>query len=464
MALSIASLELYASDYLEGPLLPHLKKQEERGSAAVRNLLFAHEAEFPGALSRDRNSYETSLEDLTQNQRLLKKALDALPGYADLIKKRQELITIKIKVKEELRFQARIFDASRLDDYSRRLQKSIASLDSEDFISDFPQQFLGKGFYKQKINSSHVIQFILAYGLSKRGQFPEELSKDIRLDESHIDFLRDELIWGPALELLAKKISSEYKQSNFLEAARKRMSQWAELLNGDTRISTEILSAGDELTLVEVHPDLAVLRGYVANDCATSCSFGFPYSPFERTFYIRDSKKTFLGYVALSVTEVQGKKTIFLHTITGPRLSFAQTQLILSALFRHKKIFGVSGIVLPENHRIDENVNFSAPRRSMMQSVSGVGFERVTWLDEEIRKVIEQHGSSLTYDDPEINQLGRRLNPNKLKIGALIVRRPYLSELESLAVPTRAVTTLKLAKPFVPCRDVFKKTALKNRR
>ena len=59
------------------------------------------------------------------------------------------------------------------------------------------------------------------------------------------------------------------------------------------------------LTLVEVHPLLSVFRGYIGGDCATSCSFAYPYSPEEKVFFILNKKGEDVGYLNGTIVNLE---------------------------------------------------------------------------------------------------------------------------------------------------------------
>ncbi len=156
---------------------------------------------------------------------------------------------------------------------------------------------------------------------------------------------------------------------------------------------------------------MAVLRGYVANDCATSSSFAFPYSPYERTFYIQNGKKEILGYASLSLVKVDGKAGLYLHTITGPKLLKSQADLCISMIERAKEKIGGTRVYLPEDHRIDENVNYQAAREAMKARVDQATPQLLSWSDSTLRRLIAKHGNTLFYDGTHKNKVGRLVTP-----------------------------------------------------
>jgi hypothetical protein len=138
-------------------------------------------------------------------------------------------------------------------------------------------------------------------------------------------------------------------------------------------------------------------------------SFGFPLSPAERVYYIKNQAGAYLGYVSFSLATVNNKPVIFLHTINGPEILEAETDLVMRAIYGQRKLLGGESVYLPTNSRIDENVNYRPIKSVMISWNRKPKFEPVQWADAEVREIIIRHGSSAHYDSPARNSHGNKI-------------------------------------------------------
>ena len=103
----------------------------------------------------------------------------------------------------------------------------------------------------------------------------------------------------------------------------------------------------EELTLKEVPPYLGIFRGICGSDCSTSFSFPYVYATHERTFFIYDTRKKLKGYLQATEITADEKKVLYIHDISGSRLSVQSVKNIISGIQQGKERLGYEAIALP---------------------------------------------------------------------------------------------------------------------
>ena len=182
-----------------------------------------------------------------------------------------------------------------------------------------------------------------------------------------------------------------------------------------------------ELTLKEVHPHLGIFRGNIGDDCGTSNSFGFANSPGERVFFILNKKGEDVGYLNGTTVELpSGEKAFFVNTISGKRVSGTMTESIFSSLVTDEvqDALGVKEIVLlgEENTR-GGNINFSIIQNVYDQSRGRP--VRVSFPDEEVRRLIGEEVVSSGYDSAEYLQNANYLNAPTSELSVKVEKREF---------------------------------------
>jgi hypothetical protein len=430
----------------------------EGGPDALKALLSTHIAVYPGSFPHRDIIYMTNLDRMVYHQSELIQKLSALPQYQEHIQQRGPMFDFVITAKKDYEFIAKEFDRFELDRIGEKIQYALESVPGKKIfkglrdiiVKGFPLYAQGRlDYYDSKRYEEKIVAMVLLYGISNHGKKSDVLTKDIRLEEGHIDYLSEEKVSLPILKSLSRSFEGSERET-FTAAAKGILERWDKRLKGDSASNqkTFYVQKGTVLHLIEVHPDLSVLRGFVGNDCSTDVSFGYPYSPFERNYYVTDADHNFLGYLALSIVEFRGKRTLFFHTIAGPNISHGAADMLVRAVFSARNTIGGEYMVLPEDRRIAENINFRPIEEVMRKSVRDVAAEPVVWLDKEYREIISRTGSSSFYDDPDRNRLGRFLDTTTDEIEVTFTSKPFVSPLEGNPAFPADLNCRSLLKPY----------------
>ncbi len=164
------------------------------------------------------------------------------------------------------------------------------------------------------------------------------------------------------------------------------------------------------LLLREVPPQIAVFRGCAGSDCSTKYSFGYPWDPMERVFYVWDEKGALKGYVSTTLVESGVKRALYVHTINGKRLSAANTEAVLSALHSQKSALGADEILLPVEGKVGENINFKEIQDVLRHHTKGAPEVLISYLNAKTRETLDQ-ASTGKYDLMSKNKTAVTFHP-----------------------------------------------------
>ncbi len=147
------------------------------------------------------------------------------------------------------------------------------------------------------------------------------------------------------------------------------------------------------MTLTEVPPEIGIFRGYMGGDCATQNSFGYVWGPEDRTFMIRSADGELKGYASMTyVKQGRGEKSLYLHSINGPKLSKQDAQAVIQGVYQARSELGVKSVILPSKTLYDLN-NFEQVRRGFQEMSNAGKAVSIDYLDQysrdEISKVSE---------------------------------------------------------------------------
>ncbi len=374
----------------------------------AKQLLLTHEKLFPKSFAHSQVAYSASMNQLIRKRNRLLKDLPKKRAYMTEAHKDRSLLQIHAKLSSALLSRGKTLAPTTLEKAIKPL-KQRSGQTPNDLTGAYRQL---AHLYLSKANPRQESDFhwlLVGLTFAKGRKVEKDLGRFIqalKLQESDLDYLKDAAIWRPVLKGVLEFLPPSYKAS-FRREAQNCLKKALVHFSASARSKPVVLRKGHRLSLIEVHPDLAVMRGYVANDCATASSFAFPYSPYERTFYIQNGRKQVLGYASLSLVKVEGKASLYLHTITGPSLLQSQADFCISMIERAKEKIGGTRVYLPEDHRIDENVNYQAAREAMKARVDQTAPQLLSWSDSTLRKLISKHGNTLFYDGTHKNKLGR---------------------------------------------------------
>lgn len=269
------------------------------------------------------------------------------------------------------------------DDFIRaKFRPEVVGLKASELSRNLLFEYMKRG---QEIEME-LVASIIAYQL-KTHEIPISGLKKVLSDFSWIT----ELNWkGVKPEELKKLFSTAIK--NYVE----------------TEDVTARVPSG-KFTIREVPPYLGMFRGIVGADCATQYSATIVYADRERTFFIYDDAGNLKGYAtATNVKGDNGKKYLYLHDVTGARLSVQMMKDVFHAISENISAFGAQGVLIPNKDQIHRNNNY-IPLRTWQQSLltrAATAIE-MTYPDAETRQTIFTTGTSnADYDSPEVNPDG----------------------------------------------------------
>jgi hypothetical protein len=287
------------------------------------------------------------------------------------------------------------------------------------------------------VNPALTAAYLLIYSALKDREGEKLSQRDVfalamQLSPASLDYLADANFIDSVLDEVdgrrPKKLSPKTRDKIKGQAAA--ISD--EITKSDYMTSGVVIEPGISLTLREVHPQLAILRGFVGNDCSTALSPGFQFTPYDRYFYVYRGDGTRLGYVGMTMVSAKGAPTIFLHTIQGPDFTSAETVVTMKAIDAIKAQLGAEHVFMGMPERIHSNINFWEIKSTMEKAVANVTPESMTWFDAGYRATIHRYGSTLQYDDPEMNRFGRPLGLGSSELGVEVHTRAFEFPIQSL--------------------------------
>ncbi len=413
-------------------------------SSFIRRIVDAHEQAFPGALKHSSLYYYTPLKRLSFIQQGLVASLLQTPKALAEFQARLPMADITVTVEKPLSINTKKLDSyrwSRFRDsiasylragsgWNNSISKALSHA-KEDWIKATQRAGANPSMSRQFLRDIGVI-YVMLSTLAKNNPsatYYGLINKINEMDVGSLDYLVDEHQYMPILDY--SKSKSKDADDFRTEIKRQMTKAHAEIIDNIYSSGLQMeLRAGDQITIREVHPNIAILRGYVGNDCSTSFSPGFVFTPYDRYFYVFDKDNSVLGYVGISMVKIKKDNVVFLHTIQGPDFTEAQVDLVMRGLTKSLSAFNATQIVLAEDSNISANVNFEPIRKTMMQAVAGVSPQEVKWLDKPYREFIALWDSTMTYDDPDRNRLGRALTYKDDVVSVQIQQTPFKAEFE----------------------------------
>lgn len=408
-----------------------LKMEYRSGDSYIRRIVEKHEALFPNAMHHNNIFYFTPLSRVSRVQQQVLTEFANDPDFSKVLKERGELADFSVTVGdapetgatvreinpvEWVRFRYHI--SSIIQNRFMKLTQNYNRIPTAaELLKDFRRE-LREVEWKYRAPhmdtiggmASHLTAYIMFASVAK--QFPNETAAQIEgrllaTEEGAIDYLHDSTNYSVHLQEIFRHPSNHKEDLAALEELMPDIFyDWDKRFYSSSKVIK--LKKGDTLSIREVPLDVAVLRGWVGNDCSTSYSPGFVFTPYDRYFYVFDGN-TALGYAGLSrVNTVEGKKALFLHTIQGPNFTAEQTHMVIAGFMKSARALGVDEVLLGPDNSIDANVNFKAISSTMMESVKGQTPIKLEWLDWPYRRLIASRDSTLRYDNPETNHSGRR--------------------------------------------------------
>lgn len=171
-------------------------------------------------------------------------------------------------------------------------------------------------------------------------------------------------------------------------------------------------------TIEEVSPNIGIFRGCMNSDCSTAYAYGYPYSPSERTYLVRDETGKLLTAVYATAVEADGKSGLYIHDLGSPKLSASLSGDIFKAFYSAKDRLGFAHVLLTER-----DMHHSQFKKSVEAVASDAGKVPLSYSDSQTRNKIgdtlvehigpTRYGADYPkkYDLPEANQTARVFVP-----------------------------------------------------
>lgn len=271
---------------------------------------------------------------------------------------------------------------------------------------------------KENQKLAHLLVVLSYKKLSQDATQEERLNAIQSLTDQDLILLSDQAdVLQPIVGELFKTThpaSKEQEKVSAAESVFKRINFYAQQTSSKPELATE------PVTITQVIPPVGVFRGCTGGDCSSQYSFPYPNDPHERVYLIQGDHG---GYV--SSTEValgDGKKGLYVITVSGSRVSAGTTELILRGLEASKKELGVDHILLPTPERLPDLINFPAPKRVYERYTRGKVTQRINYLNSDLRRQIEVYRGQYnlaTYDHAENNTHAIILAPSSKKSQAI---------------------------------------------
>jgi hypothetical protein len=215
-------------------------------------------------------------------------------------------------------------------------------------------------------------------------------------------FIEDDL-----LVELKELVKSDPKKIKFLREFKQDLAKRFGVFDGVVKPAL----ANRELILRELPPYVAIYRGCVGSDCSTTHSYAYPYSPFERNWWIENPQGRHLGYVSGNITLVEGKQTLYIRDVTGPGLITDDIPMILNGFYLAKQNFGTEQMTLADAGFAAQN-HFQ-PQQAELMGYTGLDSKVVhqQFQDLWVRNILSTSGGNTsTYDSTEGHMAARRID------------------------------------------------------
>jgi hypothetical protein len=433
-----------------------LRSDYQSADPYIRQILNEHEALFPNALRYSDIFFYTDLKRVSRVQQAVLTEFMAMPSFSTDSTNREPMtdLTVTVNTSSNLGDMA-VLDENKWTDYlwnvgsrirdvlklgsldtvePKHIEKMLENLAEVEKLSPDADSF-DRRLFGRKIAA---IVFADAVLQENPGIKSEELIDEVRhLEIGALDYLNDENSYQALVDKFVEKKIDEPAPEVSSEASNGLISAITGILSSPFRgreksyirkseLASEIknvytgltnylyqkstpvrLKVGDKITIKEVHPNVSIFRGYVGNDCSTSFSPGYVFTPFDRYYYIFDENNRSMGYVGISIVKLDGKKVLYMHTIQGPNLTGEQVQMVMRGFQKVAQSFGAAAVLLSKDRNIESNVNFEPIRSAMKKAVKDKPLLPVQWEDQKYRDIISKWGSTEEYDDPKKNEVGR---------------------------------------------------------
>jgi hypothetical protein len=276
-----------------------------------------------------------------------------------------------------------IFKETDLNQQLVLVKAALELVSREDILKNFRADRFG--FKPEEVTASHLLQV-----LESSANATIALSKNLLYQVGNA-----ELFKAKNPKSIFSLIEQKSKEVGYNIAANESdfmriFSNWfIELDNVD------IPTLVNEIEVEEVPPQVGIYRGIIGGDCSTNASWAYSYSPYERTFLVKDGG-VYVGYITGSYVTAENRPAFALKDMHGPRLRNDSIDQIVLGFYHLREHLGVDNILIPDNH-VGQSHN--AEHRTKIQSwgVKRHGAVKVTvtfdpwdqtFRDQTIRRVV----------------------------------------------------------------------------
>jgi hypothetical protein len=182
--------------------------------------------------------------------------------------------------------------------------------------------------------------------------------------------------------------------------------------------SKESSSPKKSIRLEEAPAYAAIFRGCAGGDCSSTHNAYYPWSPAERIYYVFDEMGDLKGYVAGTVLDnsrksAAEKRSLYIHTIAGRRISAEDTKLIVDGLYEARDRIGVKGLLFPTRSKRNSNINY-AEINGQLEKILPADNKAVpiSYIDSSTREVISKSEyTGMNYDEEKNNRTALEYSP-----------------------------------------------------
>jgi hypothetical protein len=206
-----------------------------------------------------------------------------------------------------------------------------------------------------------------------------------------------------------------------------------------------IVEVPDKTLIVkEVPPYLGVFRGCTSGDCSTTHSWAYPFSPYERDYFVYEegNPDLELGYISGNFLKVNGIDTFMLRDMVGAKLSPAHIPIIIQGFAASLPFLGVNQMsITHEQFAIEENI-YEPLWREIQKDISFLKEVRNEFQDGWIReRYLNPVVTSTEYDSVNRHRSGRLYDGALMaKHGLPVVRSMLMNGNAPLVEPGRKLS------------------------
>jgi hypothetical protein len=250
---------------------------------------------------------------------------------------------------------------------------------------------------QKKASEEELVQLVkldAALRLAKTKDAPLETIKK-QISAWTPDTLKPILEAGDAFKPVNDSLLADYGKMPGAKGVLERVDRDMKALVDVTKVQNAKPSKVPTLILREAPPWIGIFRGCAGGDCSTSHSWAYGVSPTDRVFLVTGEDGQLKGYTHGVILETDGKRSLFIHTIAGPKISADNTYQILQGMDMAKNRLGVQEITISDGG--GSRINY-APIVKVFQELAKNSAPKATKIiDSAVRPTVDAK-SNASYD------------------------------------------------------------------